>query len=82
MGESHLNLINTLNCPLVARMNISGVETMVKVNGSSNYIFYDLKSDQEFNLMVQIMDKQCLHTDVEEGHNYSFTTIDEHVSNL
>ena len=53
------------------------------VNASSNYIFYDLKSGQDYDLTVQA--KDCFNQstiDFEDEKTFSFTALDEHVSEI
>ena len=55
----------------------------LRVNASSNYIFYDLKSGQDYDLTVQA--KDCFNQstiDFEDAKTFSFTALDEHVSEI
>jgi hypothetical protein len=65
--------MNSLDCPLMVQMNSSD---WLRVNASSNYIFYDLKSGQDYDLTVQA--KNCF----EDEKTFSFTALDEHVSEI
>jgi hypothetical protein len=72
--------MNSLDCPLMVQINSSDWLT---VNASSNYIFYDLKSGQDYDLTVQA--KDCFNQstiDFGDEKTFSFTALDEHVSEI
>ncbi len=54
------------------------------VNASSNHIFYDLKSGQDYDLTVQAKDcfNQSNFEDFGDEKTFSFTALNEHVSEI
>ena len=83
-GESHLNFMNTFECPL--SLNISGnkFEQFNQLNSSENHIFYNLESGQIYDVSVRLETEKCFNISKEWNNEftYSFNASSEHVSML
>ena len=81
-GESHLNFMNTFECPL--SLNISGnkFEQFNQLNSSDNHIFYNLESGQIYDVSVRLETEKCFNISKEWNNEftYSFNASSEHVS--
>jgi hypothetical protein len=42
VGESHLHVMNSLDCPVFVNISGSGLSRSLDINSSSNHILYDL----------------------------------------
>ena len=53
-GESHLNLMNTLDFNLSVKINSTGFYQSDELNPNSNLILHNLRSGQEYILTIQM----------------------------
>ena len=63
VGESHLNLMNTLEFPIIAKINQAGSNQTFELDSSSNHVLYNLQAGQEYYLAVQILNKSNFSND-------------------
>ena len=78
-GESHLHLMNSLDCPLTAAINGSEFSRIVELNSSSNHIFNDLKSGLDYDLDIQVSDENCFDVNLVSEKSFSFKAANAHV---
>ena len=79
VGESHLHLMNSLNCPLTAAINGSKFSRIVELNSSSNQIFYDLKSSLDLDLNFRVSNENCRDVNLVSEKSFHFKTTDQRV---
>ena len=58
--ESHLNFMNTLDCKLSVKINSTDFYQTADLNPNSNLVLYNLRSNQEHMLTVQLQNKTCV----------------------
>jgi hypothetical protein len=78
-GESYLNLINTLECSIVASITQTGFNQTFELNASSNHVLYNLQAGQEYYLNVQAKNRSCSAINNNEV-GLSFNATSKHVS--
>ena len=79
VGESHLHLMNSLNCPLTAAINGSEFSRIVELNSSSNHVFYDLKSSLDLDLNFRVSNENCPDVNLVSEKSFHFKTADQRV---
>ena len=77
IGESHLNMINTLENPIVAIISPFGTNQTFELDSSSNHVIQNLKAGYEYCLNVQFQNKSKIGND-EVG--LCFNATSKHVS--
>ena len=63
IGESHLNLMNTLDFPIAVKVTQAGSNQTFELDSSNNHVMYNLLAGHEYCLNVEILNKSNLEND-------------------